>query len=264
MKRFICGICFLSMLLFAGVATAAGGDDCYNVSCGASQQDFRSTPIPPGFFGSGSDPFDGVIRLKGGDPVGPDTSVRRLGDFSFPGVPSTDTVPIEIVSLNLVSCQPIVITGGENAGLWDVNVSLPQLPQQPGHMTATKTHANGGTFEAQFYVQARFTFTKVNPPIVVRNQDLLLDLCTDAPYHWQDTSLKPNPPCNGNGFYVCSSICGVNFVPGGTGGSVDVVTIRRHYPRTGAAMSTDKSVHCDRHELAVERGVNIGEGGGDE
>lgn len=190
-------------------ADTSGGDDCYNVSCGDSQQDFNSNPIPADFFGPGSDPFDGIIRLGGGDPAGPDTVIHRLSDFSFSGgLPSApSTVPIEIVSLNLVSCAPITVTGGQNPGLWNVSVSLSQLSPPQGHMTAIKTYANGGTFTATLYVQARFTFTSVNNPSDIRILDTgieglpPLQLSTVEPHSWQDTSPKPNPPCEGNGFY---------------------------------------------------------------
>ncbi len=52
--------------MMTGCVATGGGDDCYSVSCGASQQDFSSAPIPADFFGPGSDPFDGIIRLGGG------------------------------------------------------------------------------------------------------------------------------------------------------------------------------------------------------
>ena len=193
--------------------TPGGGDDCYNVRRGASQIDFNENPLPAGFFGPGSDPFDGVVMFKG---VIPDfVIVHRTRDFSFPvPLPSTDTVPIEIVSLNLVSCEPITVTGGQNSGLWNVSVGMNPGPPTQGQMTATKTHPNGGTFTAEFYVQPLFTFTRVCPSDTRSLIGPQTILSTVQPYSWQDTSPKPNPPCDGNGFYV-----GGNFVPGVDPGS---------------------------------------------
>ncbi|MFN0278954.1 MAG: beta strand repeat-containing protein, partial [Pyrinomonadaceae bacterium] len=107
------------------------------------------TPIPPGFFGPGSDPFGGTIQLQGqatgplgNDPsglclafpgwsgpfgqVGPltatplgcggpglgatDTVVRRLNSASLPMNSGQVNIPIEIVALNLVSVMPFTVT----------------------------------------------------------------------------------------------------------------------------------------------------------
>jgi hypothetical protein len=183
------------------VATAGGGNDCYSVSCGGSQQDFSSNPIPADFFGPGSDPFDGAIRLGGG-LVGTDTIVHRTRDAVLPGVGSSDIVPIELVQLNLVSCEPITVRyGGQNPEQWNVSVGFLHLPTQ-GQMIITKTYANGGTFTATLPVQSLLTFTKVSDPGMVKSlTGPILNLSTTQAYSWQDTSSKPNPPCNGNGFY---------------------------------------------------------------
>ena len=198
--------------MMTGCVATAGGDDCYSVGRDVSQQEqeisllnLNSTPIPANFFGPGSDPFDGVIQLGGGDPVGTDTIIRRNTGFSFPGgLPSTaPIVPIEFVSLNLVSCSPITITyGGHNPESWNVSVGLsPSLPSY-GQMTATKTYANGGTFTSVLYVQPYLTFTKMGDPGTIRILDPgPWNLSTTDPHSWQDTSPKPNPPCEGNGFY---------------------------------------------------------------
>jgi hypothetical protein len=168
-------------------------------------------PIPPDFFGPGSDPFDGQIGpLGGADPDGPDTIIRRLADVNLPPPPSTATVPIELVALSLKSCQPITVTenGGLNPSLWDVEVELSPTPASVGQMTITKTHDNGGTFTSNLFVQPRFIFTKVGSvPPEVREFDTAnegippVDLHGTEPYPWQNTSPKPNPPCDGMGFY---------------------------------------------------------------
>jgi hypothetical protein len=151
-------------------ATIAGDEpDGSIVSFGAG----AIPPIPPGFFGPGSDPFYGTVCLRGdplaGGSFGDASTLVQRSSHPFartdpPG--STATVPIEIVALSLVSCQPITVTysGGPAPEHWNVLVERSVVPAPPGTLHATKTHANGGTFSSQFYVQPRFTFTKVCGP----------------------------------------------------------------------------------------------------
>ena len=75
-------------------------------------------------------------------------------------LPTSATVPVEIVALDLVSCQPIQVG---NSGDWDVQVSLSN-PQPQGQMTATKLDPNGGVFSATLLVQPVYTFTRVGNP----------------------------------------------------------------------------------------------------
>lgn len=179
-----------------------------------------STPIPADFFEPGSDPFDGVVCLRG-SPLGPtafgdfgfaDTLIRRSGDPfdrcdippSFPSDPVT--VDIEIVALSLVSIEPITVTfnGGQNPELWDVEVSLsPTTTPPPGTLTATKTHCNGGTYVVDsLSVQPLFTFTKVADPGQVLELDTGLEGIVIIPFQapqddWVNdvmiSTLKPGP-----------------------------------------------------------------------
>jgi hypothetical protein len=149
------------------------GYDLFETDPATTDFDFNLTPIPADFFGPGSDPFDGVISLDG-SPLGgslfcPDddlsqvsTIVRRLSDAHVATFPSSDPIQIEIVELSLVSVDPIVVTenGGQNPELWDVEVELSQNPQPQGQMTINRTHANGGTFDADLPVLPKFIFTR--------------------------------------------------------------------------------------------------------
>ncbi len=93
-------------------------------------------PIPPNFFGPGSDPFFGNIPLPGGfnnplqqilDPTYDpfvDTVVQRLDCIEPPVVGTDQIVPIQIVELNLTSVQPITVTFGGAPTQWDVWVEL--------------------------------------------------------------------------------------------------------------------------------------------
>ncbi|MBN2561639.1 MAG: thrombospondin type 3 repeat-containing protein [Phycisphaerae bacterium] len=149
------------------------GQDCWVTACdGKTGYGFAQTPLPADFFGPGSDPFDGTVALGGppyggSGPFGSDTIVTRLERMCFidPPPDSVDSTPLELTLLELVSCQPITVTynGGLDPEDWDVAVSLPG-PQDLGELTATKTHANGGTFDSYFFVQPLFTFTQVDPP----------------------------------------------------------------------------------------------------
>ncbi len=132
---------------------------------GTSAWNFAVLPLPADFFDPGSDPFSGVIQLQGQPLSSPpglaptDTIVRRLNDAVLPGAPSSDVVPIEIVALHLVSCNPITVTYGLGSPeLWDVSVTLPS--PAPGSMQINHTVSDGGTFTSSLFVQPLFTFTR--------------------------------------------------------------------------------------------------------
>ncbi|UCG33365.1 MAG: hypothetical protein JSU68_01795, partial [Phycisphaerales bacterium] len=163
------------------------GQDCWATDCGlGTQADFSDNPIPADFFDPGSEPFDGVIEL-GGATGGIDTIVERLDRMCFgTPYPSSDQVDVQLVQLDLVGCQFITVTG---SGDWNVEVSLSDV-QPTGTLTATKTHENGGYFEAAFYVQPVYTFTRVAPPNDMRVFDTAAEglppilMLTDAYAHW--------------------------------------------------------------------------------
>jgi len=135
-----------------------------------SYQDFTAEyTIPAGFFGPGSEPFEGTVYFVG-EPLDPETSdtdtvIERPFDpvQSWEPVGAIGLVPLEITQLSLRSAEPIlVLHDGGLPGFWDVRVGLsPSTPAPMGQMTATKTHANGGTFNSTLYVQPLLTFTRV-------------------------------------------------------------------------------------------------------
>ncbi|HNK69899.1 MAG TPA: hypothetical protein PKH36_14330, partial [Flavobacteriales bacterium] len=188
------------------------GFDCFTTGCGATSTDFSETPIPADFFDPGSEPFDGRVILGGGTLGGTDTRVQRLGDGHLLGpIPSTDVIPIELVQLNLVSCEPITVRYciGDLPETWSVSVDLSPTPAPLGQMMVTKTHANGGFFTSQFFVQPRFTFTRVGDGAVRVLDTGLLGLppfimSSTGPAPWvHQASIPMNP-----------APCGANFVPG--------------------------------------------------
>ena len=136
---------------------------------GTTYDDFVTEPVPSDFFGPGSDPFDGIITLEGSplqsNPPGEfepaDTVVERLQDASILVIPSSDTVDIEVVGLNLISTQPITVTyGGTDPELWDVHVCLSDEAQPLGSMTIYRDCPDGGSYEATMSVLPKLIFTR--------------------------------------------------------------------------------------------------------
>ncbi|MFH1747618.1 MAG: thrombospondin type 3 repeat-containing protein [Planctomycetota bacterium] len=138
---------------------------------GTTQLGDLNPPLPPDFFGPGSDPFDGIITLGGQpmetDPPGmlewADTIVERRQDANLPELPSEDTIEIEIRALSLVSVAPITVTyGGSDPEEWDVQVCLSDLPQPLGIMNIFKSCHDGGTYDAVLPVLPKLIFTRVS------------------------------------------------------------------------------------------------------
>jgi len=136
---------------------------------------FGCQPLPPGFFGPGSDPFDGQVKLQG-DPfdtfgaysgLSPtDTIWERLEDTgeSFPA-----EIHVEIVQMELMSTVPIIVTyyGGMNPEFWlmEVRVKDGQPEQVPGTMTVQHDEGtDGGTFDIELPVVVDLIFTQLAPP----------------------------------------------------------------------------------------------------
>lgn len=125
--------------------------------------------IPLTFFDFGG-PIGSVALV--GRPINPpllgstDTIVQRKADASLPAVGSTDTVPIELVQLSLVSASPVTI----GPAFFDVFVHLTPSASSTG--TATIRHEfpdNGGpapegTFDSFFDVFFTADFTEVGNP----------------------------------------------------------------------------------------------------
>ena len=149
------------------VVILAGDDGMQTLPNGNSRVDFSTTPIPADFFFPGSDPFFGEILLTGSPiptlPSGAlgskDTVVRRLADTVALGVGDSDTVPIQLVALHLVSLQPIVVSSG-SCEQWNVEVCLSSVaaPAQ-GSATIHRNCADGGTMDTVLPVQTKLVFT---------------------------------------------------------------------------------------------------------
>ncbi|MBI4556163.1 MAG: hypothetical protein HY706_01145 [Candidatus Hydrogenedentes bacterium] len=203
--------------------SALPGLDLLEAQSGASIEFGNAIPpIPAGFFEPGSDPFSGVIPLQGqplgsypgctGDLGPTDTIIERKEPAHLPDIGSTDTIPIELVALSLVSVAPITVTGSSGASQWNVAVQLNPSPPSTGTMTVTKTHANGGTFSSTFTVTPRLIFTRVDNPLVSPIFDPTPDTLNATNVPWvSDSSTLSWPPCTSN------------FVPGVDSGGKSIV-----------------------------------------
>jgi hypothetical protein len=99
-----------------------------------------------------------------------DTIVQRHSSAVLPGIGDTMTIPIEIVSLSLVSVQPIMVTfnNGSSQSFFDVFVTLdPNCTQTQGTMTLTRTSPNGGTFDSSLPVCVQLTFLNPTQTVVL-------------------------------------------------------------------------------------------------
>jgi hypothetical protein len=170
--------------LGTSVAAVADGEqpgfNLFRTDPNSTQLNFSATPIPADFFDPGSDPFHGIMHMRG-EPLAAsalcpppptlcpdddlnvfDTVVERLGTAVLPGLGSTDTIDIELVELSLRSIAPSTVTynGGLNPELWDVEACNSPSGSPPGTMTITHATAEGGTFTSELPVTPLFRFTR--------------------------------------------------------------------------------------------------------
>ena len=196
------------------------GDDWWTTAA-PSAWDFSLTPIPAGFFGPGSDPFEVVVPLASDPQSGfgvTDTIIRRLDTAHFPAVPSSDTVDIEIVQLNLVSTAPILVTSDNGqgiVGIFELRMEQSEVPSQ-GTMSITKDRPDGGTFTLDLPVQPRFVFDDGfqvftwdtgNPPSPTLPQPPVPMQINGGPHPWVADECA-EPPVTGSFF-----VRGPNFMP---------------------------------------------------
>jgi hypothetical protein len=165
--------CFAAILVGAPAMATAGsavpaGYDLFETDPGSTVFRFNGPgAIPAGFFGPSSDPFTGNVNF-GGVPLqtfnglgtgDADTIVRRPQAASNP----PQTVPIELVALNLVSVEPITVTtNGGSPQAWDVTVGLSPTRRSQGQAQIIPAGEHGGLMNSQLQVFPQFTFTRLS------------------------------------------------------------------------------------------------------
>jgi len=137
---------------------AAGNDEFETTGNGETYHNFQASPVPAGFFGTGSQQYAGLVPLVG-VPVNPavsdtDTIIHRNQDVITPGSTS-----ITMTALNLKSINPITVsyTDGHTES-WGVRVNLSDFKTSGGSMS----FSDGGTFDSSLSVYPKFTFTRVS------------------------------------------------------------------------------------------------------
>jgi hypothetical protein len=122
--------------------------------------------IPPGVICPTCGGFQGMVNF-GGRPPGMfmgqytgdgDTFVRRGAAVLPPGGAPSGAIPIELVSLSLVSVQPIMVSTQSGDRFFDVFVDLSAMRPSQGQMQIAQQSASGGTFDSQLMVIPKFTF----------------------------------------------------------------------------------------------------------
>jgi len=102
----------------------------------------------------------GIVPLQGDELLpGTDTIVERLAPAGVPNVGDSNTIPIELVALSLVSIDPVMI----DVLSFDIHVlgGSDFEPQRTGEMTINRLDPNGGSFSALLPVNATIHFLQV-------------------------------------------------------------------------------------------------------
>jgi hypothetical protein len=204
-----------------------GADSWYTVE--QTYVEFGSADLPTlptGFFGPGSDPFDGRVYLEDEPQSVPwcghcqaNTIILRPEPTIYPLVPDTQNIPIEIEELNLVSTSPITVTGvsGWPESFFDVYMRLSPVPDvcSPGDMDVTiledSCEGGGGSGGASGTIDrvgviynVEFEFVNTDPayPYVVTPLDATLNASCFAYIPWQQEPIKETWPSYDNEFYA--------------------------------------------------------------
>ena len=146
--------------------------------CMATKYDFAHAPIPVDFFAPGSAAFSGLICMDG-IPIDPsrfettDTIINRDIDPITSGDPvgTTGSATITLAAIKMKSMEPIRVMINSVPTLWNVEIGMSSVAQQPGWMNATKDSLDGGTYDAMLPVTPRFVFQRVDSPEEIRVLD---------------------------------------------------------------------------------------------
>lgn len=128
-----------------------------------------------------------------------DTIVERLAPANLPAVGSSDTIPIQLVSLSLQSVAPITVTYGGGASMQTFDVFVTEdAVQSVGTMTLTRDSLVGGYFDALLPVSAilHFENTDSNGPQAMQDLPFIAEfdaLGTEGPNNDAVCWVVPEP-----------------------------------------------------------------------
>jgi len=137
----------------------AGDDNFETTGNGETYHNFQASPVPAGFFGTGSNQYSGLVPLVG-VPLNPqvndnDTTIHRNQDVLTPG-----STTITMTALNLQSINPITVSYTDNhTETWNVQVNLSDFRTSGGSMSFS---SDGSSFDSSLSVFPKFTFTRVS------------------------------------------------------------------------------------------------------
>jgi hypothetical protein len=137
----------------------AGNDEFETTGNGETYHNFQGSPIPAGFFGTGSQQYGGSVPLVG-VPLNPlvndvDTIIHRNQDVTTPG-----STTITMTALNLKSINSITVSYDDgHTEAWNVQVNLSDFKTSGGSMSF---NSDGSSFDSSLGVYPKFTFTRVS------------------------------------------------------------------------------------------------------
>jgi len=137
----------------------AGNDEFETTGNGETYHNFQASPVPAGFFGTGSQQYAGSVPLVG-VPLNPavsdtDTIIHRNQDVFTPG-----STTITMTALNLMSINSITVSYNDNhTEAWNVQVNLSDTKTSGGSMSF---NSDGSGFDSSLGVYPKFTFTRVS------------------------------------------------------------------------------------------------------
>jgi hypothetical protein len=137
----------------------AGNDEFETTGNGETYHNFQASPVPAGFFGTGSKQYAGLVPLVG-VPLNPqvsdtDTIIHRNSDVISPG-----STTINMTALNLAGINPITVSYTDNhTESWTVKVNLSDVKASGGSMSF---NSDGSAFDSSLSVFPKFTFTRVS------------------------------------------------------------------------------------------------------
>jgi len=178
----------LALPALAGPPTIKKGIDLFSTASGTAA-DFSASPLPAGYFCSGSSAFSGSIPLTGVPlatlPAGvastTDTIVERLADGIF-GSSGTTTIPVVVRALKMRSASTLsIFCPGVGNTDWQVDVCLCGTQKETAiEVKIDPTCDKCGEFSGTLSVEACLRFTRVATGTTLGPVSQVLSLDIDA------------------------------------------------------------------------------------